>query len=70
MSYKIIALLYKYRTDFSTAEMSMNNYSEYGIREEDFDALASDLNKLMKNDSEDNHTFIRDSRTIENEDEL
>lgn len=70
MSYKIIALLYKYRTDFSTAEMSMNNYSEYGIREEDFDALASDLNKLMKNDSEDNHTFIRDSRTTENEDEL
>lgn len=70
MSYKIIALLYKYRTDFSTAEMSMNNYSEYGIREEDFDALASDLNKLMKNDSEDNHTFIRDSRNTENEDEL
>lgn len=70
MSYKIIALLYKYRTDFSTAEMSMNNYSEYGIREEDFDALANDLNKLMKNDSEDNHTFIRDSRTKENEDEL
>jgi len=70
MKYKLLALLYKYRTDFSTSEMSMNNYSEYGIREEDFEALANDLNKLMSNDGEDNDTFVRDSRPKEDEDKL
>ena len=70
MNYKILALLYRYRTDFSTSEMSMNNYSEYGIKEEDFEALANDLNKLMSNDGEDKDIFIRDSRPNEDEDEL
>lgn len=70
MKYKLLALLYKYRTDFSSSEMPMNNYSEYGIREEDFEALANDLSKLMKNDSENNDTFIRDNQPKEDENEL
>lgn len=47
MKDKILALLLKYRSDFSTPEMSLNNYSDYGIREEDFDALANDIDALI-----------------------
>jgi hypothetical protein len=52
MKDKILTLLYRYRTDFSTTEMSMNNYSEYGIREEDFDALANDIDTLITDTKE------------------
>ncbi len=52
MKYKILALLYRHRTDFSTAEMSMNNYSEYGIREEDFDKLADEIETLFESSKE------------------
>ena len=47
MKLKILALLLKYRADFSTPEMSLNNYADYGIREEDFDALANDIDSLI-----------------------
>lgn len=53
MKYKILALLYRHRTDFSTAEMSMNNYSEYGIREEDFDKLADEIETLFDKTKEE-----------------
>ena len=52
MKYKLLALLYKHRIDFSTSEMSMNNYSEFGIREEDFDALANDIEALFDREKE------------------
>jgi hypothetical protein len=43
MRAKIIELLYKYRIDFSTAP----NYTDFGIAEDKFDALADDLDALI-----------------------
>ena len=53
MKAKILALLLKYRTDFSTPEMSINNYADYGIREEDFDTLANDIDTLITETQEE-----------------
>ena len=47
MKAKILELLYKFRTDISTAEMSVNFYSEYAIREEDFEELSKELEELL-----------------------
>lgn len=47
MKQKILELLHKYRSDISTAEMSVNFYSEFAIREEDFEELSNELEKLL-----------------------
>ncbi|SRR6266403_1200485 len=46
MKEKILELLYKYRIDFSNDSA----YTEFGIREEDFKALAEELEKLKTED--------------------
>lgn len=43
MKDKIIDLLYKYRTDFSLNGM----YTEFGIREENFEDLANEIEKIV-----------------------
>jgi hypothetical protein len=39
---EILELLYKYRVDFSNSSL----YTDFGIREEDFEKLAKELEKL------------------------
>ena len=41
---KLIELLYKYRVDFSNSGL----YTDFGIREEDFEDLAKDIIELSK----------------------
>jgi len=59
MKDKILALLLKYRSDFSTPEMSLNNYADYGIREESFDALANDIDTLITESQEEEERCVR-----------
>ena len=55
MKDKIIALLYKYRIDFSTEP----NYTDFGIAEDKFNDLADDLTTLIDKTKEEEEQQTR-----------